>query len=75
MKGTVGEFSIKPDQMQVSNAILMFISLPLFNWVVYPVLAKWGIKLRTLQRMVIGGILAAASFGVAGIVEMKIEVS
>lgn len=60
--------------MQVSNAILMFISLPLFNWVVYPLIARCGVNFRTLTKMVIGGILAAMSFGVAGLVELKIEV-
>lgn len=74
MNGRIGNFSIKPDQMQVSNAILMFVSLPLFNYVVYPLLHKCGIRLRTLQRMVVGGLLAAASFSAAGVVSLKIDV-
>lgn len=52
----------------------MFVSLPFFNWVVYPLLAKAGIRMRPLQKMVIGGILASLSFGVAGIVSLKINV-
>ncbi|CAL8070263.1 unnamed protein product [Orchesella dallaii] len=73
MNGRIGNFSIKPEQMQVSNAILMFIFLPFFQYCIYPIMGKCGVCKKPLQRMVIGGILAALSFSVAGIVETKIE--
>ncbi|ODN00565.1 Solute carrier family 15 member 2 [Orchesella cincta] len=59
--------------LQVSNAILMFIFLPFFQYVIYPIFGKCGVCKKPLQKMVIGGVLAALSFAVAGIVETKIE--
>jgi len=53
----------------------MFLFLPFFQYAVYPILGKWGIFKRPLQKMVVGGILAALSFTAAGIVATKIEVN
>ena len=44
--------------------ILAFI--PLFEYVVYPVFAKFGMLKKPLQRIVTGGTLAGVSFVVSG---------
>ena len=44
--------------------ILAFI--PLFEYVVYPVFAKFGMLTKPLQRIVTGGTLAGVSFVVSG---------
>lgn len=49
MNGEVGGyFTIKPDQMQVINPLLIILFIPLWDLFVYPALAKIGIK-RPLQ--------------------------
>lgn len=49
MNGEVGGyFTIKPDQMQVINPLLIIIFIPLWDLFVYPALEKIGIK-RPLQ--------------------------
>ncbi|XP_035702259.1 peptide transporter family 1 isoform X2 [Folsomia candida] len=75
MDGRIGNssFIIKPDQMQVSNAILMFIFIPIFQALVYPLFRKCRLLKRPLQRMGVGGFIAALSFFVAGIIELQIE--
>lgn len=40
MNGRIGSFVVKPDQMQVVNPVLIMILLPLFDYVIYPLLAK-----------------------------------
>ncbi|GAB0094459.1 peptide transporter family 1-like [Sergentomyia squamirostris] len=72
MNGRIGSVYIKPDQMQVINPLLILAFIPLFNYVIYPVLSKIGIK-RPLQKLTIGGILAAVAFMISGCIELKLE--
>ncbi|OXA44992.1 Peptide transporter family 1 [Folsomia candida] len=74
MWGRVGHnFYIKPDQMQVSNAIFMFLFTPIFEGILYPVLAKVGLLKRPLQRIGLGLFLAGMAFVAAGLVELRIQ--
>lgn len=72
MDGEIGPITIKPDQMQVANPLLILTFIPLFNTIVYPILAKVGLR-SPLQKLCTGGILAAVAFIVSGIVELKLE--
>lgn len=74
MSGDIGFMVIKPDQIQMVNPLLVLIMIPLFEGVIYPLLRPFGLR-RPLQKMVIGGILAAISFVLAGIVQFQIEAS
>ena len=40
MNGQLGSISIKPDQMQALNPILILVCIPLFEIIVYPIAAK-----------------------------------
>jgi solute carrier family 15 (oligopeptide transporter), member 1 len=73
MTGELGSFTLKPDQMQVVNPLLILLFVPLFDYVLYPLLAKVGIK-RPLQKLVLGGLLAATAFVVSALLELKLEV-
>lgn len=74
MDGTVTPWwTIKPDQMQILNPMLILIFIPLFETVVYPVLQNMGIK-RPLQKIGLGGFLTAVAFLISAIVEYKLEV-
>lgn len=65
--------SVKPDQMQAINAILIVIMIPIFEYGIYPFLARFNILTRPLQRMTVGGLLAAVSFVLAAFIQLKIE--
>jgi solute carrier family 15 oligopeptide transporter 1 len=73
MTGELGSWSLKPDQMQVVNPLLILIFIPIFETALYPLLAKCNIK-RPLQKMGIGGVLAAVAFVVSAIVELQLQV-
>ena len=73
MNGSLGTGTIKPDQMQVVNPILVLIMLPLFDRVVYPVFNKFGLLKKPLQRMCAGGFLTAASFFISGFLELQMQ--
>ncbi|XP_076304131.1 solute carrier family 15 member 1-like isoform X2 [Tachypleus tridentatus] len=75
MNGTLGNYSIKPDQMQVINPLLIVVFIPLFEYIIYPILAKCNCLTRSLQRITAGGLLAASSFFIAGFLQIKIESS
>ncbi|XP_021917359.1 peptide transporter family 1 isoform X3 [Zootermopsis nevadensis] len=72
MNGELGDWTLKPDQMQVVNPLLILIFIPIFETALYPLLAKCNIK-RPLQKLGIGGVLAAIAFVVSAIVEIQLQ--
>ncbi|XP_062715725.1 peptide transporter family 1 [Aedes albopictus] len=72
MNGEIGAFTIKPDQMQVINPLLILAFIPFFEGLVYPVLEKVGIR-TPLQKLSFGGILAGAAFVLSGFVEIALD--
>jgi len=48
--------------------------IPIFQSLIYPALGKCNLLTNSLQRMGLGGLLAALSFVVAGVVELHLEV-
>uniref|UniRef100_A0A287BMQ3 Solute carrier family 15 member 2 n=2 Tax=Sus scrofa TaxID=9823 RepID=A0A287BMQ3_PIG len=73
MNGNLGFFVLQPDQMQVLNPFLVLIFIPLFDLVVYRLVAKCGINFTSLRKMAVGMILACLAFAVAAAVEIKIN--
>jgi len=71
MNGAVGGVIIQPDQMQMANPFLILFLIPIFDWGVYPVFAKFGLLVKPLQRMAAGGILTAGAFFIAGFLEIE----
>ena len=70
-----GSWYIQPDQIQVINPVLIVLMIPLFESIIYPILSKIKICQKPLQRMTVGGVLAALSFIVAAIIQQMIESS
>lgn len=61
-----------PAQMQAANPVLIMILIPLFSWVIYPVLNRlW--PLTPLRKIGIGMFLTAASFLVPVWIEIQLE--
>lgn len=72
MNGDIGFYTIKPDQFNVLNPLLVLLLIPLFEYVVYPLLTKVGIK-TALQKVTLGGIFAGVAFLSSAVVESQIE--
>lgn len=74
MNRDLGFYTIEPDQVGVVRSALLFVFIPLFNYVIYPILYRVGIR-RPLQKMLFGAILNAISFVLASAVQFKIDAS
>lgn len=72
MDGRIGSFTIQPEQISLANPLFVILLIPLFEFIMYPLLAKIGLR-RPLQRMTVGMALAATAFILAALVQFKIE--
>ncbi|KAF8786289.1 Solute carrier family 15 member 2 like protein [Argiope bruennichi] len=73
MDNKVFVFYIKPDHMQLVNPLLILILIPIFQNIIYPLLHKLKLCRKPLQRMTVGGLLAAVAFILAGFLQLRIE--
>lgn len=67
-----GGLTIKPDQMQVVNPVLIIAFIPLWDACVYPLLARIGLR-RPLQKLAVGMVLVAVSFVMSALLEQQLE--
>ncbi|XP_028177240.1 peptide transporter family 1-like isoform X1 [Ostrinia furnacalis] len=72
MRQDIGSWTLKPDQMQVLNPLLILVFIPIFEVAIYPFLTWCRLVRKPLHKMIWGGILAAAAFVISGIVEIKL---
>lgn len=72
MNGDLGFYTIKPDQMVMLPSIFILLLLPIFDYTIYPLLAKIGVK-TALQKVTCGLVFCLLSFVAAAIIEWKIE--
>lgn len=74
LDGRIGNsFTIKPDQFQAINPIIIVFLVPLFDFVIYPLFAKINLLKRQLQRMCIGLLFGIAAFIIAAILESRMQ--
>ncbi|XP_012287395.1 peptide transporter family 1 [Orussus abietinus] len=73
MNGQMGDFVLKPDQMQMANPLLILIFIPIFESCLYPVCAKIHFINTPLRKMTVGGLLAGLAFVVSALVELQLE--
>lgn len=72
LNGNLGFYTIKPDQIQIINPLLIVSFIPIFDYLIYPIGNKIGLN-KPLRRMVVGGILAGLAFLACAFLEMRIE--
>ncbi|XP_045458412.1 peptide transporter family 1-like [Melitaea cinxia] len=72
MEQDIGGWTLKADQMQVLNPLLILIFIPLFEVAIYPCLTWCRLIRKPLHKMIWGGILAAFAFVISGIVELSL---
>ncbi|MEQ2247476.1 hypothetical protein ILYODFUR_009760 [Ilyodon furcidens] len=65
-------FIVKPDQMQMLNALLILIFVPIFDLLIYPLVGLCRINITPLRKMAGGMIFAALAFGAATLVEVNV---
>ncbi|XP_006799247.1 solute carrier family 15 member 2 [Neolamprologus brichardi] len=65
-------FAIKPDQMQMLNALLILVFVPIFDLIIYPLVRLCGLKITPLRKMAMGMVFAALAFGAATLVEVNV---
>jgi len=65
--------TIKAEQMQSLNPLLVMLLIPALNWGVYPLLEKMGLRVTPLRRMSLGLVLTAASYILVGWLQYQIE--
>ncbi|XP_003739698.1 solute carrier family 15 member 2 [Galendromus occidentalis] len=73
MRWSVLGVPLLPEQMQLLNPLLILILAPLFSYIIYPVFQKIGLLTKPLQKMVVGGLLASASFFVCMLLQVAVE--
>ncbi|KAK7500896.1 hypothetical protein BaRGS_00007776 [Batillaria attramentaria] len=74
LDGRMGSFGrLKPDQLQALNPLLIILLIPVFERLVYPLLHRFRIPNRPLQRMVAGMTFSILAFCVAGLIQIKID--
>ncbi|XP_029314191.1 LOW QUALITY PROTEIN: solute carrier family 15 member 2 [Cottoperca gobio] len=65
-------FTVKPDQMQMLNALLILLFVPIFDLIIYPLVGFCRINVTPLRKMATGMIFAALAFGAATLVELNV---
>lgn len=68
-------FTIKPDQFQAVNPIIIVLMVPFFDFVIYPLFAKINLMKRLLQRMCVGLVFGIAAFIIAAILESRMQIA
>lgn len=73
MDGDLGGFTLRSDQIQALNPILVLILIPLYDGVIYPLFESCKMPLSALKKMTGGLILAAFAFVICAFVQIQIQ--
>ena len=65
-------WEVLPAQLQAINPILVMLFIPLFSFVIYPVLGKY-VRLTPLRKIGFGLFLTVPAFAIPAWIEMRIE--
>ncbi|CAD7093398.1 unnamed protein product [Hermetia illucens] len=66
-------YRLEPDQAKAMGPIFLFTLIPLWQYLVYPVLNRCGIFIHPLHSVAIGGLCSAFSFIFSGFLQVQIE--
>ncbi len=70
---TMISVDVKPEQVQSLNPLMVMMIIPFLTFCVWTPLRKRGIVVKPLQRMTLGMFLAAVSFVIAALLQVRIE--
>lgn len=63
-----------PEQVQAINPILILLYIPLFQFIIYPLIEKAGIRFTAIKRIGVGLVLTALSFIVIAYIQTRLDV-
>lgn len=75
MDTTVFGFRMEPDQAKAMGPVFLFTLIPIWSYIVIPLLRSCNIEISPLKSMIIGGFVSVISFICAGILQIQINVS
>lgn len=64
---------ILPSQIQTVNAVFLLVMIPLFNFLLYPLAEKLGLKLTPLRKIGFGLLVTAFSFVIIALLQEKVD--
>lgn len=65
--------TLLPEQVQLTNPILILAFIPLFSYGVYPAIEKMGIKVTSLRKIGAGMVFTMITFVVIALIQTKID--
>lgn len=72
MNRVVAGFEILPAQLQAANPLLVMILIPVFSYLIYPMIDK-VFKLTALRKISIGLFVTVAAFSISALIQEKID--
>ena len=72
MDRNIGGTNLLPSQVQAANPILILILIPLFTFVIYPLVGRI-IKVTPLRKMAFGMLLMVGAFAIIALAQEKID--
>lgn len=67
------DLHILPSQIQFVNALFLLLMIPVFNYGLYPLVTKMGIKLTPLKKIGAGLFITAFSFVIIALLQSKVD--
>ena len=69
----ISDWTILPSQIQTVNAVFLLVLIPVFNYGLYPLVEKMGLKLTPLRKIGFGLFTTGFSFVVIAFLQTKID--
>ena len=73
MEPTFLRWKLEASQIQALNPAMVMVLIPLFAFVVYPLVEKLGLRLTPLRKMSAGMVLTGLSFVAAAVVQAQLD--
>ncbi|CAJ0594342.1 unnamed protein product [Cylicocyclus nassatus] len=72
LDGRIGWISVLPEQINILNPLIVIIMVPIFEAFIYPA-ARKVLRVTPLRKMAVGGLLTAAAFIMAGLLQLEVN--
>ena len=64
---------ILPSQIQTVNAVFLLTFIPVFNYIIYPLVSRLGLKLTSLKKIGAGLFVTGFSFVIIALLQVKVD--
>lgn len=66
-------WKVLPSQIQTVNAVFLLTFIPIFNYIIYPLVEKSGIKLTPLRKIGAGLFITGFSFVIIALLQVQVD--